>query len=49
MSRAFCYKMQNSKCKMQNYGISFGNIFFIIREADTYILHSAFCILHYSS
>ena len=39
-------EMQNSKCKVQNYGVSFGNDFKIIGEADTIILHFAFYILH---
>ena len=38
--------MQNSKCKVQNCGVSFGNDFIIIGEADTIILHFAFYILH---
>ena len=40
--------MQNSECRVQNEGISFGNEFKFIREADTTILHFALCILHLS-
>ena len=38
--------MQNSKCRMQNCGMPCGHEFKIIGEADTIILHFAFCILH---
>jgi hypothetical protein len=40
--------MQNSKCKVQNCGVSFGNRIKFIGEADTIILHFAFCILHWA-
>ena len=42
--------MQNEKCKMQNYGMGQGpyiSIHKIIFEENTFILHSAFCILHF--
>jgi len=39
--------MQNSKYKMQNEGIAFGDDFKIVSEVDSIILHSAFCILHF--
>ena len=42
-------EMQNPKCKVQNYGVSSGNNFKIIGEADTIILHFAFYILHSGS
>ena len=38
--------MQNSKCKMQNFGGREADIFLIISEGNTFILHSAFSILH---
>ena len=41
--------MQNSKCKVQNCGVSFGNNSKFIGEADTIILHFAFYILHLGS
>ena len=40
---------QNSKCKVQNYAIASGNILNFISEADTLILHFAFCTLHSDS
>ena len=39
-------EIQNSKCKVQNCRVSFGNDFIIIGEADAIILHFAFYILH---
>ena len=42
-------EMQNSKCKVQNYAIASGNILNFISEADTLILHFAFCTLHSDS
>ena len=38
--------MQNAECRMQNYGMPCGHEFKIIGEADTFILHFAFSILH---
>jgi len=32
---------------MQNKGIAFGGVFKTACKADTIILHSAFCILHF--
>ena len=40
--------MQNSECTMHNYGMPFGHDLKSVREADTTILHFAFCILHFS-
>ena len=37
--------MHNAKCKVQNYGVGFADDFNWSRS-DTFILHSAFCILH---
>ena len=42
--------MQNEKCKMQNYGMGQGpyiSIHIFIFEENTFILHSAFSILHF--
>ena len=38
--------MQNSKCKMQNDCVREADVFQIISEGNTFILHSAFSILH---
>ena len=42
-------EMQNSKCKVQNCGVSFGNNLKFIGEADTFMLHFACYILHSGS
>ena len=34
--------MQNAECKMQNFGISFGNNSIVMCKAHTNILHYAF-------
>ena len=38
--------MQNSKCKMQNKGVAFGDYLNHFPKENTTILHSAFSILH---
>ena len=38
--------MQNDKCKMQNCDMDFVHVFEFIFEENTFILHSAFFILH---
>ena len=39
-------EMQNSKCKIQNDCVREADIFKIISGGNTFILHSAFSILH---
>ena len=39
-------EMQNSKCKIQNDCVREADIFIIISGGNTFILHSAFSILH---
>ena len=38
--------MQNSKCKMQNKGVAYGDYLNHFSKKNTTILHSAFSILH---
>ena len=38
-------RMQNAKCKMQNCGIAYGDVFNMSRS-DTFTLHFTLCALH---
>ena len=38
--------MDNVKCKVQNERVALGDLFKIICEANTFIMHYALCIMH---